>query len=218
MSRSRGRSHSKKTVVDATSSAIKNLTPPPKSPKTPSRLNRLASYLRRAWAFEERWRRRFVRFVLRPATYLSLAYLLYNSLYQTGASVAVAFSDPRFPLASPFQVTNNSNLYNMKNASLSCRVGELNFGQVEWKGGTFIAYNKPQLIPIGETLNFFCRVLDVVGPSLREGSTIEIVLQYDINILGIPWISWHLHPNPSLFTWVTGRGVSQWVKGPFAKK
>jgi hypothetical protein len=154
---------------------------------------------------------RGVTWIFRVLTLLSVAYLVSDRIYETGAAVSSPASDPKNPFHIPFSITNNSHLFALYNLQWTCHIVDGVFGNIT-VGDTLAGQSSEEskLSP-GGTLNIPCdRAFVGLPPPKRL--TMQIDLVYDTNILG-----YTLTRCPSAFFWWTAEATNpQWIKGDIA--
>src|SRR6202021_183900 len=64
----------------------------------------------------------WVNWAFRLMAVLSVSYLILDRIYETGATISVAASDPRDPFAYPFTLTNLSHLWKLHGLGWECTV------------------------------------------------------------------------------------------------
>jgi hypothetical protein len=154
--------------------------------------------------------------VFRVATLISVGYLVYDRLYETGASIETIASDPADPLLFPFSVTNNSHVFWMHQVKVACEYRSLLFEKnSHFVYDSYVSSSVPQEIPIGTALLYSCR-----GPTpklaLKSGE-LGISISYETNIMNLyRWV----HANttyPTKFTWYSAPTSARWIKGVLAR-
>lgn len=109
--------------------------------KPKSRLARLNDQIVRANQFVGRhayltwlgacWLFPYVRWsylaIVHIGTVLGIAYLVYDSLYQTAVSVSVVYSDAATALENPIAVQNKSNLFAIRNIQWACQTSHVEY-------------------------------------------------------------------------------------------
>ena len=174
------------------------------------------------WTWTHKWLiLRFVgNAVWRVATLLSVSYLVFDRLYETGATVSSPSSDPRDPFLFPFSIANNSHLFPIYNVQWICR-------HISTKSNVTLTnvsfeWHTENNIDRGNVLNIDCNdvgprshIIHTETPPIYTEAIIDIELKYDINIFGL--FSKTIHPNPTRFTWIAQASNPQWVRGEFAR-
>jgi hypothetical protein len=174
------------------------------------------------WILKNPWRstKTAVSVFFRVATLLSVGYLVYDRIYETGATISSPVSDPNDPLRIPFVITNNSHLFWIRNLSWSCTANHVDSERSTNININHMIRGSERTLPPGQLSNIDCNVL---GPSshfvrlserLLHG-TVEIGLQYDADIFG--FYLWHRELPTTRFSWSPGTTYSQWMRGEFAQ-
>jgi hypothetical protein len=162
---------------------------------------------------------KFLNGFFRLATLLSVAYLVFDRIYETDATISSLASDASDAFKLPFTMKNNSHLFKIQNISWRCGAVHV---KTEWQNdvkiGGVLKGTKNILEP-GQTLNIDCNVF---GPTSHIANfpaadkvvqaTIEIQMDYVVNIFGYEW---HRYPK-TLFTYYDGATYSRWIRGDFA--
>jgi hypothetical protein len=159
--------------------------------------------------------------VFRIATLLSVAYLVYDRIYETSATILSPASDPQHPFLFPFSISNNSHIFPIRNVYWDCRYLSLKTDQIISQNNQQIQGTLSEMLA-GQTLNISCNPIgptsvmihSPVEPKVNE-AVVEIELQYDADILGV--YQWHRHPPPTKFTWFPQATNPQWIRGQFAR-
>jgi hypothetical protein len=154
--------------------------------------------------------------VFRIATLMSVFYLVYDRIYETGATISSPATDPRNPFRLPFTITNNSHLFAIQNVVWECIANHIKGDNIVVADARIVDGSSIEIEP-GKNLNIDCNPF---GPTSRliqmdaniTEASITISLHYDSKIFGV----YSLHRSPSeSFTWFLEASNSQWVKGKF---
>jgi len=172
-----------------------------------------------------RGRRRVAQCLLtvfwRGTTLLSLAYLVYDRIYETSATISASASDPKSPFTFPFTITNNSHMFSINNVRWNCHAISIAAENNIRFDNTNIIVGSRSTIPPGQVLNIDCNVVGSTSRIIRFNdlhfteAVLEIDLLYDANLFGV--IPMHRRPPATRFTWIASASNPQWVRGDFAQ-
>ena len=162
--------------------------------------------------------------IFRIATLLSVGYLVFDRIYETGATLSSPLSDPADPFRLPFTITNNSHLFSLRNLKWTCRTQDVesNTG-AEAAGFPKILRGSQSILLPGQILNIDCNIAGPTSHLIRIPEQIvradlEIELLYDADIdYFLGHYLWHREPPATQFRWVRGAIPSEWLKGPLAQ-
>jgi hypothetical protein len=135
------------------------------------------------------WRRRrpLARWIgilfWRAVTLLSLAWLIFDRVYETGATIAPTGSAPKKSLYFPFAVSNNSHIFTLRNVRWSFHVLEAQFGGLAMQDIMFNVAGKIDEIAPGDVANVSCRRA-IAGLPAPSKLTLRLNVEYDTKILG----------------------------------
>ena len=97
----------------------------------------------------------------RLVTLASVAYLVYDRIYESDATLSVSASDPNFAFEFPFTITNNSHVFAIRNVKWSCHILSIKFekGNVgtEWE----TIRGASNVIAAGQNLNIDCALCPI---------------------------------------------------------
>jgi hypothetical protein len=147
----------------------------------------------------------------------SVSYLVFDRIYETGATVSVVASDSNDPFKFPFSINNNSHIFSFSQIEWRClflyaRAGRFEFHNDLLGSGTILK------LPAGQNLNISC---DLSGPIITTpklkftSAVIKISLSYKANMFSL--YHWPRAPPPTIFTWIGDASNPQWVRGDFAR-
>jgi len=159
-----------------------------------------------SWIWKHRWD--IWSGFFRVATLLSVGYLVFDRIYETGASISSTGSDPKNPLHFPFAITNNSHIFTLRNIRWNCHFPDARFGGMILQNvGISFSGTAAEITP-GNVINVSCkRTISGFPPPSKLNLRLEV--QYDTNILGFT-----LHRTPSMsFTWAADSSVPMWIRG-----
>jgi hypothetical protein len=153
-----------------------------------------------------------VNWIFRLLSLLGVFYLVYDRIYETGATISSAGSDPKNPLYFPFSISNNSHIFTLRHIDWKCQ-----FVKAELLGFTpnnvgFGFGGTANEIAPGDILNGSCRRA-IGGMQAQSNISMYVDVQYDTNILGY---TLYRHPR-MLFTWAPDSTNPQWIRGEIAK-
>lgn len=155
----------------------------------------------------------------RIPTLLGVAWLVYDRVYETDATLSVAASDPKWAFEFPFVITNASHIFAIRNVQWACRFVRVTTEKNSGIGNLAFAHGSKSVIEAGQVLNIDCMsgIAFAEGqgkPILKEG-VIQILLEYDADFFGL--FSLHRKPIPTTFTWFASASNPQWIKGESAR-
>jgi hypothetical protein len=141
---------------------------------------------------------------------LSVGYLVYDRIYETGATVSSVASDPTNPFYFPFAIANNSHVFSLRHIEWSCHVVKMTAGGNDFTDLTaFLGGDVDEIRP-GGVLNVSCRRAVALNGLPVTNLVLEIDLQYDADIFGIMV---HRSPPAIPFTWAADATNPQWIRG-----
>lgn len=148
----------------------------------------------------------------RAIAFAGFAYLVYDRIYETSATISAPASDPAFPFTFPFSITNNSHVFALRDIMWSCQPVGLKWGNNnEIKHGNLMRGSTSEILP-GQTLNIPCGFGGFTN--IHEVVVITEV-SYTADFFGL--FSLRRNVPPTTFTWVAKAANPQWIKGDFAK-
>jgi hypothetical protein len=150
----------------------------------------------------------------RLLTLMSVGYLVYDRIYETGVSISSPASDPKNPFAFPFSITNNSHIFTVEKIYWRCRFPgnrisvNPNGGTIWYENVATVGGTKSEISP-GGILNISC--LEPGKPWLDyQNVTVVIEMGYKTYIFGV----FPLHRDRAeTFTWFVNADRPQWVRG-----
>jgi hypothetical protein len=152
-------------------------------------------------------------------SFVGVAYLVYDSLYQTNLTMSFVYSDAATALDNSIAIQNRSNLFSVRNIQWSCYADHLQFEQNITINKMNLAFETISAIEPGEILNVACNttrrvsVFGFEGQKLLSGG-IVLSLSYDADIFGL----WTYHRKVTTpFLWIGNIAQGQWVPGNFAR-
>jgi hypothetical protein len=98
----------------------------------------------------------WVNWAFRLIAALSVGYLLYDRLYETGAVISVSASDPHDPTFYPFTITNQSHLFKLRNVAWECELKWLDVDNKRHMENVGLFQRSHMTIFEGQTVNFDC--------------------------------------------------------------
>jgi hypothetical protein len=153
-------------------------------------------------------------------SFVGVAYLVYDSLYQTNVTMSFVYSDAGSGLDNPVAIQNRSNLFSVKNIRWTCQIHRAEFERNNVIGDASFEFPTISVIEPGRIVNVACNskrqgpTIITFGTSKLLSANIVMHLSYDAEIFGI----FSLHRQVSTpFTWIGNIGQPQWVQGDFAK-
>jgi hypothetical protein len=159
-----------------------------------------------SWSWQHRWD--FWSGFFRLSTLLSVGYLVFDRIYETGASISSTGSDPKNPLYFPFALTNNSHIFRLRNIRWNCHFLDAQFGFLTLRNAGMSFGGTVAEIAPGNVVNVSCKRA-VMGFPTPSKLSLRLEVQYDTNILGFT-----LHRVPSmLFSWAADSSVPMWIRG-----
>jgi hypothetical protein len=174
------------------------------------------------WIWKNPWRstKTAVSIFFRLATLISVGYLVFDRIYETGATIFSPTSDPKSPFLFPFTITNNSHLFHIHNVVWDCVAIHIETEHgTTLDRGQFLYGSQTQIGP-GQSLNISCNpigptshIININDPIVE--ASIAIGLKYDSDIFGV--YLWRRSPAPTRFTWMSKATTPQWIKGNFAQ-
>jgi hypothetical protein len=147
---------------------------------------------------------------------VGVVYLIYDSIYQTGATISSVASDPKHPFAYPFVITNNSNIFAIRNLEWTCDIVHGGIPDNNFYAQNLSVSHDTQgqvhIIEPGNVLNVSCsqEFGNMPGNSII---TVKIGTYYETTIL---WIYTFPRCPRQVFTWATWASNPQWVRGDYA--
>ena len=153
-------------------------------------------------------------------TLLSVGYLVYDRVYETGASVTIVASDPKNPFFFPFSINNNSHIFPIRNVRWECTVIYAKDANNNTFSNDISLHGTQTEIAAGGNLNIDCNVISNTSLFIRNDAPIKqavlrIELLYESNLFGLYF--WERHPHATEFTWISDASNPQWVRGSFAR-
>jgi hypothetical protein len=147
----------------------------------------------------------------RGTALLGVVYLVYDRIYEAGATISSVASDPKNPLYFPFAISNNSHIFTLPHVKWTCRIvsgniGGINFDNVAAGFGGSVSEIAP-----GDALNVTCR--NMIKGATLERPSVYIEVNYDTSILGYTFT----RAPKMFFTWAADASNPQWIRGEFAK-
>ncbi len=156
-------------------------------------------------------------FFWRSVTLLGVIWLVYDRIYETGATLSVPASDPKWAFEFPFVITNPSHVFAIRNVSWICGAIRVATEKNSGLQDIGIAHGSKSVIEAGQVLNIDCLGgvhFEGGRLALKEG-VIQIKLEYDADFFGL--FSLHRTPIPTTFTWYPDASNPQWIKGESAR-
>jgi hypothetical protein len=138
-----------------------------------------------------------------------IAYLVYDTYFQTEATISSVASDPKNPFYLPFSVANNSHIFPIRDVKWRCiidyLVNDKNMAVME--SAVAGSGEQAEILPNG-ILNIDCSGFYIAPPIMEARIFIE--LSYKTSVFG-----WHLprKPPPTEFNWYGRFANPQWIKG-----
>jgi hypothetical protein len=160
----------------------------------------------------------FFTWLFRLFTLISVSYLVYDRIYETGALIQSPASDPNDPFLFPFSITNMSHIFTLRDIKWRCefpfrtydRVNRINGMDNIYEDMSNVSGTTKELLP-GDVLNVSCgHPLGNTQLFPFQNIKVLIYVDYDTNIL---WLH-TLHRSPSeQFTWAGTAERPQWIRG-----
>jgi len=149
----------------------------------------------------------------RATALLSVGYLVYDRVYETGVTISSTGSDLRNPLYFPFAIANNSHIFTLEHIEWTCHIVRYEAGSIDFTNNSMTITGSAAEMPPGGILNVPCKnMFNGFAPPRRAELYLEV--SYDTNIFGM----YTLKRKPRmLFTWAADSTNPQWIKGEFAK-
>jgi hypothetical protein len=158
------------------------------------------------------------RATIQIGTFLGIAYLLWDSLYQTTVDVSSVYSDAGTALQNLIALQNKSNLFSVRNIKWRCRLLNAEYEGNNTINNSAIYFGSISAIEPGKILNISCneqngRVGILIDRKIVSAK-ILLDLTYEADLFGL-W----LYPRSltTAFTWVGNIAQPQWVQGDFAR-
>jgi hypothetical protein len=152
---------------------------------------------------------------LEVGTLVGVVYLVYDTYFQTEATVSSVASDPKNPFLYPFTLANNSHVFSLKNVQMTCRLITIVYpNNMVIEGPKLIYRATANEIPPNGVLNLRC---GAVAPGAPPLSAAEIIIEANYDVPIIFGLSKSRAILPTRFTWVASASNPQWVKGEFPK-
>jgi hypothetical protein len=186
------------------------ITSPPIIAPYPKRLGR---------AFLTWLKANFFTQLFRVFTLISVSYLVYDRIYETGALIQSPASDPNDPFLFPFSITNMSHIFALRDIEWRCKFPFRTYDRVNLMDGnpdnifeniSNVSGTSKELPP-GGVLNVSCgHPLGNTQLFPFQDIKVLIYVNYNTNIL---WLH-TLHRSPSeQFTWAGTAERPQWIRG-----
>jgi hypothetical protein len=166
----------------------------------------------------------FFTWLFRVFTLISVSYLVYDRIYETGVLIQSPASDPNDPFLFPFSITNMSHIFTLREIKWRCEFPFRTYDRVNRMNGSpaniyedisNVSGTVKELAP-GGVLNFSCG--HPLGNSQLfpfEDIKVLIYVDYNTNIL---WLH-TLHRSPSeQFTWAGTAERPQWIRGQLPER
>ncbi len=146
----------------------------------------------------------------RTAALASIAYLVADRIYETGATISSTGSDPKNQFYFPFAISNNSHIFTLRHIQWTCQVVSGKFGGITLSNVGFVFSGRANEIAPGDVLNVSCRRA-IAGPPPTE-LVLAVSVKYDTNIFGY---TFGREPK-MLFTWAADATNPKWIRGKLA--
>jgi hypothetical protein len=182
--------------------------------KFANKFSMFSSLIKRILSISLAWfRNNFFVWLFRIFTLVSVVYLVYDRVYETGALILSPASDPKNPFLFPFSITNMSHIFTLRDIKWECSFPFRTYDRRNGNNNIFddvgnVAGTSKELPP-GGTLNFAC------GPPMGQlppPQILKVIIKVDYNTR-ILWF-YTLHRSPSeQFTWAGGAERPQWIRG-----
>jgi hypothetical protein len=156
---------------------------------------------------------RIWRPMLEVGTFAGIAYLVYDTYYQTEATISSPASDPQDVFYFPFLFTNNSHIFYLKDINWTCRIERMVTDRQGILLDNRVSTGAQNEIQPGGSLNLSCRGFRASGKVTE--ATIVIETSYNTRVFGI---NLPRRPLPIRFTWAGGASNPQWIKGDFPRR
>jgi hypothetical protein len=164
-------------------------------------------------------RANFFTWLFRLFTFISVSYLVYDRIYETGALIQSPASDPHDPFLFPFSITNMSHIFTLRDIKWRCefpfrtydRLNPINGSPANIYEDMGNVSGTTKELPPGDVLNFSCgHPLGNTQLFPFQNIRVLIYVDYNTNIL---WLH-TLHRSPSeQFTWAGMAERPQWIRG-----
>jgi hypothetical protein len=184
-------------------------------------LGRLYAQLWKAlrWCFVDGWKWILKR-ILDLGTLLGIAYLVWDSLYQTTVGLSFVYSDGSTGLENPITIQNKSNLFWIRNIRWKCSLLDVDFGNHNSIENIFVGFSgNISAIAPGAAANIACQkrgadqIINLNGAKLNSAH-ITMNISYDADFFGL----WYYQRQTTVpFTWVGNISQPQWVQWPFVE-
>lgn len=152
-------------------------------------------------------------------TLLSIAYLVFDRIYETSATITTPVPHAINPFTFLFSITNNNHLFEIRNLVWGCRADYLDTTLHDKFTNSTLGSGIRRTIPPGGILNIDCNKNGSVNIMSGGGKVIKgrmsIKISYDAIIFRI--LPWHISPPATKFTLFTEGINPRWVRGEFAQ-
>jgi hypothetical protein len=151
----------------------------------------------------------FLTWIFRFLTLLSVGYLLFDRIYETGVTISCPASDPKNPFLFPFAVTNNSHIFAIKDVRWRCTLRFLEFeNHIYVANSVRLGEGHESAIGPNANVNISCAGFSAGDRKILSGK-IKISIGYKMPLpLGFGFC----RTIAASFSWV-GKDTAQWIRG-----
>ena len=152
--------------------------------------------------------------ILNVGAFLGAIYLVYDSYFQTEATISSVASDAQDPFYFPFVVANNSHIFSIRNVKWECKIDyvindKYNAIRDSRIGGSG---SQEEVLPNG-FVDIDCDGFNIPPPI--TDAKISIALSYKTTVFRTPFydLEFSRTPAPTIFSWYGRTSNPQWIKG-----
>lgn len=169
----------------------------------------LARFVRWVWRDDHL----VIAWLFRALAVLSVGYLIFDRIYEIGATVSSPGSDPTKPFAYPFLITNNSHVFTLRNIRWTCHILDIKYDNPNYRvqEASVVRTGSTNTLGPSDSIAIPCSN-PVAIPAKILTTDVRICVSYEAQILGRLWPS-HPNPNPTRFTWAGWASNPQWIRG-----
>jgi hypothetical protein len=159
----------------------------------------------------------FLKRLLDVGTFVGIAYLVWDSLYQTTIGLSFVYSDAATGLENPIAIQNKSNIFSIRNISWQCHVQDATYERNNRLINVIVELGGTSLIEPGRSINISCQkkggfqAVKIADAKLISAH-ITMNVTYDADFFGL----WQYRRRISVpFTWIDTIAQPQWVQWDF---
>jgi hypothetical protein len=148
-------------------------------------------------------------------SFAGVAYLVYDSYYQTKLAVNFAYSDATTAMDNPIGLRNNSNMFTIHDIKWRCLrlIANYTGGNLESEDDANFSTNIDQILP-GGVFNISCNTHSSASFLKTDAKLVSALIEIHLDYYAkLGPISLHRTPDPIFFTWVGSIASPQWITG-----